>query len=124
MGRGESGPALSHCRLHGRKHDGPDYGSHARSLPYRDAVCRCVVLGPRADGDRPRDHRLVFCASAASSRAPAAPTHSARRAGSRLDRLLGIKQDLLSVSHQLAELQDIMGRPITGQRLRDGTNIG
>jgi hypothetical protein len=27
------------------------------------------------------------------------------------------------VSHQLAEVQDIMGRPITGQSLRDGANI-
>lgn len=39
------------------------------------------------------------------------------------DRLVGIKQDLLSVSHQLAEVQDIMGRPITAQRLREGANI-
>ena len=41
-----------------------------------------------------------------------------------LDRLVSIKLDLLSVSHQLAELQDIMGRPITSQRVREGTSIG
>lgn len=41
----------------------------------------------------------------------------------RLDRLVSIKQDLLSVSHRLAEVQDIMGRPITGKRLREGASI-
>jgi hypothetical protein len=40
-----------------------------------------------------------------------------------LDRLVDVKQDLLSVSHQLAELQDVLGRPITAQRLREGANI-
>lgn len=40
-----------------------------------------------------------------------------------IDRLVSIKQDLLSVLHQLAEAQDIMGRPITGKRLREGASI-
>ncbi len=39
------------------------------------------------------------------------------------DRLVGIQQDLLSVSHQLAELQDIVGRPITARRLREGVPL-
>lgn len=61
--------------------------------------------------------------SAAEPEPPAVAAPPIEPVPFRLDRLLGIKQDLLSVSHQLAELQDIMGRPITGQRLRDGTNI-
>lgn len=40
------------------------------------------------------------------------------------DRLAAIKQDLLSISNQLAEEQDIQGRTITAQRLRAGVSIG
>ena len=61
--------------------------------------------------------------SAPEPEPPAAAAPPTEAAPFRLDRLVSIKQDLLSVSHQLAEVQDIMGRPITGQRLRDGANI-
>ncbi|HRI54496.1 MAG TPA: hypothetical protein PLW65_30360, partial [Pseudomonadota bacterium] len=80
-----------------------------------------VVPAPMSSPVPPQSASRPSVAPAPQPPASAAPLNSHEQFSQ--DCLVSVKRELLRVSHQLAELQDLEGSPMTTQRLREGASL-